>query len=99
MIESIETLDRATLAGFADIIDVRSPAEFAVDHVPGAINLPVLSDAERAEVGAIYVQQSRFLARRIGAAHVARNIAGHLERALAGKSGAYAPLVYCWRGG
>jgi tRNA 2-selenouridine synthase len=99
MIESIETLDRATLARFADIIDVRSPAEFALDHVPGAVNLPVLSDAERVEVGTIYVQQSRFLARRIGAAHVARNIAGHLENTLADKPGSYAPLVYCWRGG
>jgi tRNA 2-selenouridine synthase len=99
MIESIATLDRATLAGFADVIDVRSPGEFALDHVPGAVNLPVLSDAERAEVGTIYVQQSRFLARRIGAAHVARNIAGHLDRALADKPGSYAPLVYCWRGG
>jgi tRNA 2-selenouridine synthase len=99
MIESIATLDRATLARFGDIIDVRSPGEFALDHVPGAINLPVLSDAERAEVGTIYVRQSRFLARRIGAAHVARNIAGHLERALADKPGSYTPLVYCWRGG
>jgi tRNA 2-selenouridine synthase len=99
MIESIAMPDLATLAGFADIIDVRSPGEFALDHVPGAINLPVLSDAERAEVGTIYVQQSRFLARRIGAAHVARNIAGHLEGALADRPGSYAPLVYCWRGG
>jgi tRNA 2-selenouridine synthase len=99
MIESIETIDRATLARFADVIDVRSPGEFALDHVPGAINLPVLSDLERAEVGTIYVQQSRFLARRIGAALVARNIAGHLEGALANMPGAWAPLVYCWRGG
>jgi len=99
MIESIETLDRATLVRFADIIDVRSPGEFALDHVPGAVNLPVLSDAERAEVGTIYVQRSRFLARRVGAAHVARNIAGHLEGPLADKLGSYAPLVYCWRGG
>ena len=99
MIESIETLDRAALTGFADIIDVRSPGEFALDHVPGAINLPVLSNAERAQIGTIYVQHSRFLARRLGAAHVARNIAAHLEGALADKPGAYAPLVYCWRGG
>ena len=99
MIESIESLDRGALAGFADIIDVRSPGEFALDHVPGAINLPVLSDAQRAQIGTIYVQQSRFLARRLGAAHVARNIAAHLEGALADKPGAYAPLVYCWRGG
>jgi tRNA 2-selenouridine synthase len=99
MIESIATLDQATLAALADIIDVRSPGEFALDHVPGAVNLPVLSDAERAEVGTIYVQQSRFLARRLGAAHVARNIARHLEGPLADKPGSYAPLVYCWRGG
>jgi len=99
MIESIESLDRASLARFDDIIDVRSPGEFAIDHVPGAINLPVLNDQERAEVGTIYVQTSRFQARRIGAVLVARNIAGHLEAALADKPGSYAPLVYCWRGG
>jgi tRNA 2-selenouridine synthase len=87
------------LAGFGDIIDVRSPAEFAEDHVPGAIGLPVLDNAQRAEVGTIYVQQSRFLARRIGAAHVARNIARHLEEGLKDKPGGWAPLVYCWRGG
>ena len=78
---------------------MRSPGEFAEDHAPGAVNLPVLTDEERAEVGTIYVQQSRFLARRIGAAYVARNIARHLETALAGETGAFQPLVYCWRGG
>ncbi|MDE2356815.1 MAG: tRNA 2-selenouridine(34) synthase MnmH [Alphaproteobacteria bacterium] len=87
------------LAGFDAVIDVRSPSEFAEDHVPGAINLPVLSDAERARVGTIYVQESRFLARRIGAAITARNIAHHLETALADRDGAFRPLVYCWRGG
>jgi len=84
---------------FDDIVDVRSPAEFAEDHAPGAINLPVLDNDERARVGTIYVQESRFLARRVGAALVARNIARHLETALAGKPGSWAPLVYCWRGG
>ena len=39
--------------GFDTIIDVRSPAEFAEDHVPGAINLPALNDAQRADVGTI----------------------------------------------
>jgi tRNA 2-selenouridine synthase len=99
MIETIETIDRAVLTRFDDIVDVRAPAEFALDHVPGAINLPVLSDAQRAEVGTIYVQRSRFLARRVGAAYVARNIADHLQGALADKPGAYHPLIYCWRGG
>ena len=84
---------------FDDLIDVRSPAEYAEDHVPGAISLPVLSDEERARVGTIYVQQDRFLARKIGAALVSRNAAAHLEGALADKPGAWRPLVYCWRGG
>ncbi len=85
--------------GFDEVIDVRSPAEFAEDHLPGAVNLPVLDDAERARVGTVYVQDSRFLARRIGAALVARNAARHLEGHLAGKGPGYRPLVYCWRGG
>jgi tRNA 2-selenouridine synthase len=98
-IEVITAADRAALLPFDAIIDVRSPAEFAEDHVPGAISLPVLTDAERAEVGTIYVQDSRFRARRIGAALIARNIAGYLESVLADRAGAFRPLVYCWRGG
>ena len=81
------------------MIDVRSPAEYAEDHLPGAVNLPVLDDAERARVGTIYVQESRFLARRVGAALVARNAAAHLEGPLAARGPGYRPLVYCWRGG
>ena len=81
------------------IIDVRSPAEYAEDHLPGAINLPVLNDIERAEVGAIYKQVSPFAARKIGGALVAHNTATHLQGALAGKDGAWQPLIYCWRGG
>jgi tRNA 2-selenouridine synthase len=88
-----------TLAAFDVIVDVRTPAEFAADHVPGAINLPVLSDAERAEVGAIYVQESRFKARRLGGAYVARNVARHLQTAMADWPGSLEPLLYCWRGG
>jgi tRNA 2-selenouridine synthase len=86
-------------AGFDTIIDVRSPSEYAEDHVPGAISLPVLSDAERAEVGTIYVQDSPFRARKIGAALVARNAARHIEDSLMGHDGGWQPLVYCWRGG
>jgi tRNA 2-selenouridine synthase len=85
--------------GFDEIIDVRAPAEFAEDHIPGAISLPVLDDAERARVGTIYKQDSPFLARKLGAALVARNAAHHLETALVDKPGGWRPLVYCWRGG
>ena len=53
---------------FDTIIDVRSPAEFADDHIPGAINLPVLNDQQRAEIGTIYKQINPFTAKRVGAA-------------------------------
>ncbi|MGR3483784.1 MAG: tRNA 2-selenouridine(34) synthase MnmH [Paracoccaceae bacterium] len=85
--------------GFDALIDVRSPAEYAEDHVPGAINLPVLSNEERARVGTIYVRQSPFLARKIGAAMVFRNAADHLAGPLSAMEGGWRPLVYCWRGG
>lgn len=90
---------RPGLDRFDEIIDVRSPSEFALDRLPGALNLPVLDDAERAEVGTTYVRNSRFEARRRGAAIVARNIARHLDGYLAGKPAKYRPLIYCWRGG
>jgi tRNA 2-selenouridine synthase len=50
-------------------------------------------------VGTIYKQESRFAARKLGAALVARNAAAHLEGPLAGMDGGWRPLVYCWRGG
>ena len=84
---------------FDTIVDVRSPAEFALDHVPGAVNCPVLEDAERVRIGTMYKQESAFAAKLHGAAIVARNIARHLETTLAGKPRRWRPLVYCWRGG
>ena len=86
-------------AGFDDIIDVRAPAEFAEDHLPGAINLPVLSDDERARVGTIYKQVSPFDARKIGGALVAANAARHIAGPLADRGGSWKALIYCWRGG
>jgi len=99
MIRTTTDLSVTSRDRFDAIIDVRSPSEFAEDHLPGAINLPVLDDAERAEVGTEYVQGSKFLARRRGAALVARNVARHLETALADRDGGFRPLVHCWRGG
>lgn len=98
-LEVTDDVTAASLARFDMLIDARSPGEFAEDHLPGAVNLPVLSDAERAEVGAIYVQDDRFKARRVGGAYVAKNVAHHLQTALSDKPGGFRPLVYCWRGG
>ncbi|MGR3803179.1 tRNA 2-selenouridine(34) synthase MnmH [Marinibacterium profundimaris] len=96
---TFSTLDDFYAHGHDTVIDVRSPSEFAEDHVPGAISLPVLDDEERARVGTIYKQESPFLARKLGAALVFRNAAGHLERSLSHHEGGWRPLVYCWRGG
>jgi tRNA 2-selenouridine synthase len=94
-----EDVSAGALARYDMLIDVRSPGEFAQDHLPGAVNLPVLTDDEWARVGTIYVQESRFKARRLGAALVAANVARHLQAELADRPGGFAPLVYCWRGG
>ncbi|CAG4893992.1 tRNA 2-selenouridine(34) synthase MnmH [Paraburkholderia saeva] len=84
---------------FDEIIDVRTPLEFAEDHIPGALNAPVLSNEERVLVGTTYKQVSPFEGTRIGAALVARNIAHHLETTFADRPRNWRPLIYCWRGG
>ena len=89
----------AQLDAFDEVIDVRSPAEFALDHVPNAVNCPVLDDAERAHVGTLYKQVSPFDARKIGAALVSKNIARHIDERFRGRDRGWRPLVYCWRGG
>lgn len=94
-----DTLDAILNHGFDTVIDVRSPAEFAEDHMPGAINLPALDNAQRAEVGTIYKQISPFRARKIGAGMVIRNVADHIDGPLQDKDGSWRPLIYCWRGG
>ena len=81
------------------IIDVRAPSEYLDDHIPGAVNLPVLSDSERSEIGTLYKQVSPYEARKKGAALVSQNIANHLQTTLQDKPPHFKPLIHCWRGG
>ncbi|NCF47888.1 MAG: tRNA 2-selenouridine(34) synthase MnmH, partial [Alphaproteobacteria bacterium] len=76
------------------IIDVRSPAEFAEDHIPDAINMPVLNNEERAEVGTIYKQINAFQARRYAGGLVAGNISQHILNYLQNKPVEFRPLIY-----
>jgi len=85
--------------GFDAIIDARSEGEFALDHLPGAVNWPTLNDAQRHAVGTVYTQVNPFAARKMGAAMAARNIADHVEQRANDKPRSWRPLVYCWRGG
>ena len=100
---SLATISAAELVRdgtrFDAVIDARSPSEFALDHLPAALNWPVLDDAQRRTVGTLYTQVSTLQARKVGAVLVARNIAEHIERRLSDKPREWQPLVYCWRGG
>jgi tRNA 2-selenouridine synthase len=98
MVIGLKMYDLETLKGFDLIIDARSPREFKEDHVPGAINLPVVFDAEYAEVGTTH-RTDPMLAYKIGVAYSLRNIAGHLELPFFRTSKRAKILVYCFRGG
>ena len=82
---------------FSEIIDVRSPSEYEEDHIPRAINLPVLTDEERHEVGLLNAQNP-YKSRRLGATLITKNIHIHLSETLAHLPNSFAPLIYCWRG-
>ncbi len=92
--DCIEHLDQ-----FDAILDARSPSEFQLDHLPGAVSAPVLDDEQRAAIGTLYKQVSAFDAKRRGAALVARNIANYIDSLPDGLTREWRPLVYCWRGG
>ena len=84
---------------FDTIIDARTPSEYALDHIPGAVSAPVLSDDERAKVGTLYKQVSPFEAKKLGGALVAQNVARHVATLFKGRDRSWKPLIYCWRGG
>lgn len=87
------------LDSFDALIDARSEAEYALDHIPGAVNWPTLDDAQRRDIGIMYKQVNPFEARKRGAMLAARNIASHIEIHLLEKPRDWRPLAYCWRGG
>ncbi len=95
----INRVESWTASDYDMIIDVRSPAEFADDHLPGAVNLPVLDNDQRAKIGTIHKKISPFAAKRAGAALIAENIARHISSVLKDTDCNFRPLVYCWRGG
>lgn len=87
------------LDDFDTVIDARTEDEYALDHLPGALNWPTLNNQERIDIGTLYKQVNPFEAKKRGAALSARNIAAHIEREVIDKPKGWKPLVYCWRGG
>ncbi len=92
-------MSASVLTQFDAVLDVRSPSEYAEDHIPEALSCPVLDDAERARVGTLHKRVSSFEAKKAGAALAAKNIARHVDTVFADKPAHWKPLVYCWRGG
>ena len=93
------TANVTQLHDFEEVIDVRTPDEYAEDHIPGAINYPVLSNEERVIVGTMYKQVSSFEAKKLGAAFIAKRVAHYIENNFIDKPKNWKPLIYCWRGG
>src|SRR5476651_2392254 len=80
------------------VIDVRTPLEFAEDHLPGAINVPILNNEERVEVGTINHQAGPQQARQRGLELTCGRF-GAMVGKIAAQAGGRPVLVYCWRGG
>lgn len=80
------------------LLDVRTPAEFARGHIPGALNLPLLDDQERHEVGFLYKKEGREAALCHGLKMVGPRLNRYLHDARE-LTGNRQPLIYCWRGG
>lgn len=89
----------AFLKSEAPLLDVRSPAEYEQGHIPGAINLPLFSDDQRAAVGTAYKQQSRQSAVLLGLDFVGTRLAQLAQDLLTHSRGGGSLRLYCWRGG
>lgn len=86
------------LAETIPIVDVRSPSEFTSGHIPGAFNIPLFDDSERAEVGTVYKNEGRTNAILRGLGLAGPSFRQKLETALKiSKNNKL--LVHCWRGG
>ena len=97
--KQVLTADEFLAAGSSGVIfDVRSPGEYRAGHIPGALSLPLFSDAERAEVGTIYTQVGRNEAVERGLEIVGPKLAGFVRTARAAADGRTL-FLYCWRGG
>lgn len=100
MIRTEEISGFLNLKAEMPLIDVRSPGEYAIGHIPGAVNIPLFSDEERAKVGTLYKQSGKEAALFLGLDFVGPKMSGFIKKLkslIRGKTNKAA--LYCWRGG
>jgi len=98
MIQRINIEDYLSQKPMLPIIDVRTPAEFKIGHVPGAVNIPLFSNEERAHVGTVYKKQSQEQALKLGYKYVTPKLESYVTEAKKVEVDGEL-VVYCWRGG
>lgn len=81
------------------VVDVRSPCEFEAERIPHAINVPLLSDSEREEVGIVYARDGEVVARRLGLTIISPKIPAIVDRICRLKKQDAPLVIHCWRGG
>lgn len=99
MPESLPIADFLVCAPTRPVLDVRSPAEFAHAHLPGAVSMPLFDNEERAEIGTIYKQIGRDDAVLRGLELVGPKLAFFVRQARILAPDGNGVLVHCWRGG
>ena len=82
----------------SSVVDVRSPSEFEKGHIPGAINVPIFDDVQRAEIGTLYKQVGQEQAMIRGLQIVGQKAEQFIDRLQAEKIPPDC-FVHCWRGG
>ena len=96
MIKTVSIEEALQLKNVA-FIDTRTPKEFAEDHLPNAINLPILSNEERHLVGIIYNQVSQEKAVEQGLSYFSKKLPEFINEVNKYKNQQI--IFYCWRGG
>ena len=97
-IPKIDIVRFLELSEIDPIVDVRSPSELNFGHIPGAVNIPLFDDKERAAVGTKFKKEGRLPAILEGLKYTGPAMSSKLEYALKiAKNGKL--LAHCWRGG
>jgi len=99
MIRQLSVDEFLEKAGELPVIDVRSPGEYAHAHIPGAVNIPLFDNDERAKVGTKYKNAGKDSAVLLGLELVGPNLAEFVRQARRLNRQGSEVLVHCWRGG